>query len=216
MITTLLLTSLLSTSLQAQDEAVFSRTYKVGDKSTYSLKFGDAHGMISGTEVLTVQQLLDGGRAEVRAHLDDLQAKIEGGQAPPVTATDIVTKTVAHNMPEKFDAVEGNFNIICFFAMASSATLDKKVKAGTEESWTWTGGEFAVKGTTKVLELSLATKRLKAEIKVTATVKGTNPLEMTFTSTFDLADGSLIESHGKMAPPGHESEAMNFDAVRKP
>ncbi len=199
-----------------EDEANFARTYKAGEKVTYSATMGDAHNSMTADLVFEVNKVLPSGRAEVAFHLDNVNVKVEGGQQPTIVATGVTVKTSAHNMPETFKAEDGNFNIIGFFGMVAGCTLDKKVTAGASGSWTWSGGDLEFKGNTKVLKVDLGARRLEAEIKATGTHKGKDPLGITFTSTFDLADGSLVESKGRLGPPGNESQAFEMTFKRKP
>jgi|GEM_PF-2950899 len=199
----------------AQDEVMFARSYKMGEKVTYSTALGDTGHSLTADVVFTVQKVLPSGRAALHLQLENFHIKPEGTPVPPIGSDGLDVQTASHNLPDKFTLGNGPVNIVGLFAMAAACTLDTKVKAGASGDWTWTGADVEMKGTTKVVSVDVTAKRLKAEIKVTATHNGKDPLDMTLTSTFDLVDGSLVESTGKLSPAAGQGSPMDFSVKRK-
>ena len=180
----------------AQDGAMFGRTYKAGEKVTYSVSMGDARGSLTGDLVFEVQKVLQDGRAEVVFHVDNLKDKSASGEGPKIVATGVTVTTAAHNLPAKYRWEQGTYNGLGFFVMVAGSTLDKRVRAGDQEVWTWAGENVTLKGTTKILSIDPGSKLLEARIQASGTYLRSIGFELDLKSTFSLTDGSLVEANG--------------------
>ncbi|HTQ09517.1 MAG TPA: hypothetical protein VMI31_05545 [Fimbriimonadaceae bacterium] len=210
-----LATAMFQGAAAAQDEAMFARTYKQGEKISYVVAEADQGSTMSVDLDFAVKKLVPGGRATVTFTLSNLKITPAGGAAPSASGS-IDATTDAHNFPAKFKVGQDAVNIISLFEMVAASTLDKKVKAGDTDKWTWNGEDVALTVGVKVTAVDTAGKRLKAEIDAHATHNGKDPIDLTFDSVYDLANGSLVESNCKMSSPQSAGASMTMTIKRKP
>jgi hypothetical protein len=195
-----------SPSRLIQESVPFTRTYKVGEQSTYTVTGTVGIAGAGSTTVdigLTVAKLLENGRAQIRTHMSNQQ--VTGSMQAATLPGDKVVALSDHNMPSSI-GMTGVEEFLLFLFIANS-TVDKPVKAGEEYPWTWKGGAgtdksgqtlaIGLDGSTKVLEISSEKKQLKALIKLKMQMNGTEAGAFTFTSIYNLADLSLVQSVGK-------------------
>jgi hypothetical protein len=114
---------------------------------------------------------------------------------------DVTVSTAAYNLPDKFAPTNGSVDFLDLFILVAGATMDKKAKVGDEVAWNWNGGGdpgISLKGTTKLVSIDLARKRFVGEVRADWELSGQHMSDLIFTSTYDMADGSLISSEGEM------------------
>ncbi|MFI5385388.1 MAG: hypothetical protein ACHQ50_04620 [Fimbriimonadales bacterium] len=192
----------------------FTRIYKQGEKVGYTVN----HVVkLLGTHTLnvdiglTVSKVLEKGRAELHVHWSNLHTDPNESASLPA---DMTIQTGPNNMAEHFAPTQGEIGFYVAFLQLASATADKPVNAGDEVPVSWDGGNgsMAFKGTLKVLEITPEKKRLKALIKAKPSFGGQEAGEITLTSTYDLTDGSLIQSTGAFMLG---TNAQDFTFTRK-
>ncbi|MFI5385375.1 MAG: hypothetical protein ACHQ50_04555 [Fimbriimonadales bacterium] len=204
-------TSLLAASLALgvdQEGTPFTRIYKLGEKVTYSTSHGLKGGQASAETLdveLTVKKLLDRGRAELGVHFSDVHSSDPRDAATP----DLTLATGDHNMPTGFSPKDRTAEAALPFLFLASSTIDKPVKVGDEAPLKWHSDLVGFDGTIKVLEISTEKKTLKALIKVKMDVQGNVAGDLTFTSSYNLIDGSLIASVGEF-PMGSMVQEFKF------
>lgn len=184
----------LCSAMSGQEEVPFARRYKPDEKVTYTetMNIPGVNATIAVDIDVTVLKVAENGRAGLQMHMS---GKHETGtsQEAPIPA-DVLVQTTARNMPVKFEPVMGSIDFMDLFLLLASSTSDKKVKVGDEENWVWAGGQMSFAGTTKILSISMKDKQIKTQIKTKLMVQGQDAGNLTFTSTYDLSDGSLIQS----------------------
>lgn len=184
-----------------QDTANFSRTYKVGAKSTYVATFSTellGHHTLSVDMALSVTKLTAEGKPQVLVHMSNKQTTGEGNDTT-VLPGDLSYTLGANCMPVHFAATQGDASFFELVLFMAASTVDKQVKVGDDIPWSWSDGPVALKGSTKVLEISTDKKRLKALITQKMTMGGQEAGTFSLTSNYDLTDGSLIDSEGTLA-----------------
>src|ERR1044072_3582548 len=193
----------------AQTEANFTRIYKAGEKTVYSIAQTDKSMSLTANVEITVNKLIDKG-AELKLHLSSIEAK---GAGAPSASPDVTLKTVANNMPETFTPTMGGADFLDFFVIVAGSTVDKKAKAGDEFAWKWSGGVLGVEAKTKAVQLD---KKVVAEIKAKVSLQGKPAFEMSFTSTYDPADCRLAKSEGRVNLIEAEGIGWDLKIARKP
>jgi hypothetical protein len=198
-----------STFAAAQDAPAFARNYKLGERATYtfthSIKLMGVHTM-SLDITQTATKLLPKGRAELKFHMSNLH--VEENDTTKL-ADDLTIQTGAHNMPDKFTPTQGSTDIFEFIMMIAGSTTDKAAIVGHEEPWKWDGGPLTFSGTTKVLEITPDKKKMKALISGKLQFGGQEMGDLSFTTTYDLADGSMLQSDGLFKVAGID-QTMKF------
>ena len=195
----LLGTSLLAASAAlgfGQDGVLFTRTYKLGEKVSYTASHGmkDSARAAETLDVdLTVTKALEQGTAELRVHFANVHTSNPDDAGTP----DLTVPMAKHNMPTGFSPRDRTAEAALPFLFLAASTVGKPVKVGDEEPMSWQSDLMGFEGSTKVLEITTDQKRLKALIKVKVNIQGNFVGDLTFTSNYDLADGSLIASTGE-------------------
>jgi hypothetical protein len=195
----LVLSAIFAASIAApQDMVNFARTYKVGDKATYTVSFetklfgGHAMSVDVG---LTTLKVLENGMAQVLAHESNKQASGQGTDTTKIPE-DLTFTLAANNMPDKFTPRD-DASQFEFFLFIASSTPGKAVKVGDDLPWSWSTESISLSGSSKVLEISADKKKLKALITQRMKFKAQDVGGFTLTSNYDLKDGSLIDSAGE-------------------
>ena len=192
-----------------EDGTPLSRTYKVGDKITYTV----LHSIKNSTDApeavdvdLTVKKLLDGGKAQLGVHFynQHLASPDDSAKVP-----DFVFSTGDHNMPADFMPHDRTIDIAIPFLFLANATADKTVKVGDEVPVAWKTHLMGFEDSVKLVDVSPETERWKTLVKVKWTVQGHDAGELTVTSNLDSTDGSLVDAVGEI-PMGAFVQVFKF------
>jgi hypothetical protein len=200
----LVASALASTAAAPQDQANFARTPKVGDKATYAFSHAIPGFKVTLTADISVavSKIVSNVGPVLSFHMANMRSAVPAGTTDSTKiADDESIQLAAQNLPKGYVAKLGSSGFGFMLYTWVSSTMDKPVKAGDEAPWKTSvdmGGQgiMSLDGTMKIVEVSTANKRLKAQITAKITGNGQNYGTFTNLSTFSLPDCTLVESVG--------------------
>jgi hypothetical protein len=179
----------------------FSWTPKVGDQAqyTFSHTVDEFKVSLTGDLDVTVTKIPSPDKAELKFHMSNVTGKTAPGTTSDYkVAGDRTVQTGAQGLPVEYTPSQNSTDYIFLMYGWAASTTDKPAKVGDETPWKTTTkmgqGTLVLDGTIKVVEVSEADKRMKAQITAKIIVEGKEAGTYTNTSTFSLPDYGLIES----------------------
>ena len=200
----------------AQDSIKLARTYKTDETGTLALQVDvDAQGQqikASAKVSYKVSKLLDGGKAKATLTVKDPKVDM-GGQEMPVDLSPLEVTLDSWGMSDTLPTHEAEW----LFTLSSLASIvpGKDLKPGESFDLNWTNDSkvSTLKGKGKFLEVVDldGIKSAKVEYDVSFSPQATEtPGQMKSTGWFDIRDGRLIKSEGKII--ANDGMEMKFTA----